>query len=1175
VVRRSLLVRASSLGQALLLLVCLFVLPTVQSQSVYGECYRHLFSSDADQNTFLSQVEFSDALRRVTYGAVESDFASLPASLLSAYATRAQGGSGVFIQGTVPGVPPSASQKVVLDGLCEDIYVGVLDALSIPVNFARCYLYLSIGDLSRNSELTRSEFPRYANQVSDNRYGPSITFEGLPLPMQLVFSDFAITPNNIVNITGTKPGSSPPPELEPIVHSLCRQTLVAVAAGEQVATQAPSPPPQAVTFTFRFCTTAMAVGDQNRDSQMSSNDYARFVNTLSGQKYPSLIFEQLPTVLQENFISKTNLLGLIEIGGARPGDPRTPEQETVLQELCDATEDSLNAAANAPPPPPTLAPTRGPVQTIPYSQCTLSMATSDGNPRSNTLSETEYVDFLNKVQSFTWRDVPYGDLPQPLKTNFDTLAAASTVAGIDIAGSFPGQTPTAEQRAFLEKACFDTAMAIELALYPRPTPPPALSPTVAPGSTTTVPPALTGNLTVFNSFVLSTSSNEEFDEVYPQNDSTNRNNLELAYSNFVSSVVSEFLSSRRRLTRNLRGLAAVGVVSMSAELDILEETTCPEEGGRTFCQRAYGSFDVEVEDENDPDSLLNQLIQVTQDAMNRTEGGLQSFIEAVQPGSSILVMGLPEDGLVRPPTMSPTPAPSPAVQPRSGEDDDGPNVGLIIGIVIAGLAICCCCCIYIGMDEKPFDIPFPSLPSMPSIKRTRTQTDSSIESKDDIAGRSKGDEEAPSPKQRRKMLGLGIFDSSPKRKKPQDDETASGAFSIRDQSAEKSVESTQESPTRHRLSAFGFGKGRKANAPQLGETSPMHNDHESVADYGYEYDDPSVMQKSPRQDADERTLESNDWNPHKTKNDSGWAGSGDPWNDRKRESDSESDSEEESGTNDGSGYGDSDSDEDEENDDYGADGFGDDGEEGEDESEEQGDDDGDDYGDDYGDDGFDDEPSKSSESETYNGDPDEESELNSEMHSEQMSAAGKFDDMVEEGDWDGVVESTGGEGAGDSGTFGDSNAFGDSAFGDQLLSPRPPSQASTSERSPGRSPRRSPGGAFSPRSAASPSQGSRRSRGSTSSNQSAFLKRVLELVRKVVPDEVDNVPQMMTQFAGREEVRGDRGEIIWTEARRLDSPLCATPFSLAGTDQNARDNVRPHINLQGSQCRSSVQGYPG
>ena len=988
---------------------------------MYGQCYGHLLTADANQNSFLSNTEFADAVRRVSYNAVNVQYIDLPPSLIAAFTTNSQGASGIPIPGTSLGIAPTSA----LDDLCEDIYTGILTALSVTVSFQKCFLFLSIGDQGRDETLSRAEYPRYVNSASENEYG-IVPFNSLPTPVQLVFEDFVESSSDTINIRGTRPGTQPTAEQEPFLQSLCRQTYVAIEA-EEGGTEPPptvDPPGNDYDFTFQFCTTAMAASDINRDSQLNEADYARFVNIVSGNEYPERQFDLLPDFLQQNFIANANSLAYWDIQGSRPGTQPTPAQEANLRGLCDATRDSLNSGGNSGPSTPTLSPTPCEVQTVPLVQCTLSMATSDGD-RSNTLAEAEYVSFLNKIQSFKWNGFAYADLPMPLQVNYETLSAASTTPGIDVTGSFPGQAADPAQKAFLEKVCSDTAVAIETALCPRASTPPAptSSPTIF-DPNATPPPTFSGALVVYNAFFIAPIAGTDFDQIFPvDGNTTNRDNLEAAYTELVADVVSGYMTSatRRSTLRYRRRLVVNSLTEGSPDLYQVDNTNCPEGSDASACQIVYGSFEVDVE--NEPQTLQEKLSSAVQSALIQTQGGLQSYLDRIQPGSPISIIGVPDADSIRPPTPAPTPS-----QDSRSNDDGGIGTGVLIGIIVGTIVLCCCGYFMYASDTNPLEFLQGLIPSTPQGKRGGKAGSGNDFGSPAMDG--EGDEGTTLGG------GLGMFETAGGEK-----EEGGAGFSIQEQSPVKSS----------RSGVFGFGK---RDSPGDNTGSPMHGDNDSVADYSF--NDPTLDPSKAGNESMADVSFQGDWNPQKPQ------ATGDPWRDRQRDSSSSSGEDEEE-DDDGTGYGDSDSESgsDEDRDDY------------DDDQEDE------DYSDDY------DQNTNFGESATFEGD-------------ENMASA--FDESGDVGTEDfqsmGNDDNWNGEMSGGSQGFGESGDFGASFGASQSPSNRSGSGSRGSRSGTGRS----------------------RSSGMTMNTQKReYLERVRELVSLVVPDEVDNVPAMMEQFAGREE----------------------------------------------------------
>ncbi len=84
-------------------------------------------------------------------------------------------------------------------------------------------------------------------------------------------------------------------------------------------------------------------------------------------------------------------------------------------------------------------------------QCTLSMAVRDSN-RDDLLSQSEFVSFLNQLFGNQYESTPFLSLPCALQETFDEYADSGT-SSINVQGTKPGQTPSAEQAERISTLC--------------------------------------------------------------------------------------------------------------------------------------------------------------------------------------------------------------------------------------------------------------------------------------------------------------------------------------------------------------------------------------------------------------------------------------------------------------------------------------------------------------------------------------------------------------------------------------------------------------------------------------------------------------------------------------------------------------------------------------------------
>ena len=93
------------------------------------------------------------------------------------------------------------------------------------------------------------------------------------------------------------------------------------------------------------------------------------------------------------------------------------------------------------------------LQTV--QQCKIALAIGDTS-RDDVLTQDEYVRFIKQLSGSQFASASsFDDLPPELQSNYDD-AAGGNAAGIDIAGSKPGQTPTAAQEEQINSLCDST-----------------------------------------------------------------------------------------------------------------------------------------------------------------------------------------------------------------------------------------------------------------------------------------------------------------------------------------------------------------------------------------------------------------------------------------------------------------------------------------------------------------------------------------------------------------------------------------------------------------------------------------------------------------------------------------------------------------------------------------------
>lgn len=720
------------------------------------QCSLALVIRNTDRDDMITEDEFVGVINQLTSSAyLGVAFDALPCSLQATFTLYADSTTNAIdVTGTKPGETPSEEQSQHISALCTDIIAfvtGTADAdegcivapaaappgapsseidCSDTIETAQCNTALSIADLSRDNFLDQSEYVRFVNRLSSDYSDAS--YDDLPGNIQSNFEKFAV--DGTIDITGSKPGVAPTAEQEAFLASLCCETDLAVRdPGQPVEapTAAPASTPTgggidcSDTIPQQQCDTALAIADLSRDDLMDESEYVRFINRLSDNAYTGFEYTSLPANLQTNFIKFAVTNGQVDLTGSKPGQTPTAEQAVFLAALCCetdlATDDpgepvtsppvapsgpTTAAPADAPSIAPASTPTNGEIdcsETIGEAQCSTALTIADLS-RDDLMDEAEYVRFVNRLSNSEYADSNFTQLPTNLQVNF--VKFATTNGQVDLTGSKAGQTPTEEQSTFLAALCCETDLAVAnpstpseptapTAAPPTDVPPTGTPPTTSPPSPTTSPPPTLppGLAEVFSSFVIANSRSQTAADLQT---GANREGLNLAYAAFASEAVIEVPAVKRRLkVSNMRGRRlAVTYVTGSDDIYLLLDDDCPEGTSTTeICQTVFAKFQVSLDDE-DPDQISEQYTASSQDLI--ADGLLQEKLTELDPRSTLRIVGasFPVSSTF-PPTAAPI-APEPTAVPTVADNGNGSgdgggggaNIGAIVGGILGGILFC-------------------------------------------------------------------------------------------------------------------------------------------------------------------------------------------------------------------------------------------------------------------------------------------------------------------------------------------------------------------------------------------------------------------------------------------------------------------------------------------------------
>ncbi len=525
--------------------------------------------------------------------------------------------------------------------------------------YASCLTSMQASDQNGNNLMESSEYPVFIDGILEGAYAET-PFDELDPLFQTAFNENAVVRESI-NIFGAKPGESPDADQTSYLRQVCSaagQADLDLAGGETTPVPAPagsettSPAPMAPGLVSPECQAAIEVG-----GSWSQDSYALFVQKLA----PSLDgdYETLPYLLQDNYKWIMNGEESIMI-------PDTPYGEAYTRFICDRTQRLIDQ------------PEKG--QTM-EEQCTIALkvASSDGS----TLSQDEYVVFLNQLSGFAWEGIQFDALDLLLRDVFEEnetegKAVASsnefcvavsqaleatrsdnafyqqcTISLIGANTDLDSSVSTAEYAELFsaldggtDDAAFDdlsdnARVNYELLAEDNGIQVPGL---LAPNRTQEESESLRGlcdsieaiinvpddsgnatRVTVFNAFVL------QNDLGFTQRDmeiGVLRNTLESAYRNFVTAQVAKLVKP----TGDRRKLSGSVLLDDTIRLYRFEDIQCPS-GASGSCQRAYGSFDVEANQDNS--ILSSEYSLATQAAID--DGALQDEVTKLDPDFELVV----------------------------------------------------------------------------------------------------------------------------------------------------------------------------------------------------------------------------------------------------------------------------------------------------------------------------------------------------------------------------------------------------------------------------------------------------------------------------------------------------------------------------------------------------------
>jgi len=605
----------------------------------------------------------------------------------------------------------------------------------------QCKIALSVGDIDRDSLLSKSEYLRFVNQYdksnTNSAYIEVSNYDELPTNLKGNFDSFSDPTLSRIDISGAKPGQNPTSEQDAQLKDLCSATYSKMNDVEDI--EPPYPTDDEIIAGADCsdavdpgrCNVDLSISDSNQNNLLDESDYIKFVNRLSSNQYIATQIEQLPVNIKENFYRFTTTDGQVDISGSKPGQRVSVEQDIFLNAFCCETDKAVQNPGGVEDPgtkPATSAPT------FDLFFCQRSMASSDLN-RDDGLSKDEYVTFLNRLTNNQFVGKTFETLDTALQKNFWNLVGDNGL--IDIYGSKPGQAANFQNENDLVNVCVETGNALNAGngdiptaspveiVKPTSNPTKGSSPRPTPQDVT--PTFAPGKSDVYNSFIISNQNSLTAADLTVG--TQNRDGLDEAYGIFVQKSVENYdalnedLEIRRVL--RFRNLPVDSLVESDQIYEIVD-SPCPAGSFPTeTCQTVFASFQLAISEGENAQEVSKAYSDYTQRLIS--EGMLQLYIPSGIP-LNIVDASYPVIPEEAPNPNPPTSAPNidDNVNKKKG-NAGGIATGVILALLFAGAIA------YVYFKGLPFDLSSVKLPSF--LKRKSARVGNQVDEDDEEEGR--------------------------------------------------------------------------------------------------------------------------------------------------------------------------------------------------------------------------------------------------------------------------------------------------------------------------------------------------------------------------------------------------------------------------------------------------------
>ena len=532
------------------------------SDEFFRVCKTAMLVADLNRDDVLEADEYVRFLNRLTISEFSGEvFADLEPVLQQGFLSVAADGK-VDVYGSKPGITPSKDENENLRHVCESVhfalegYHGGTNSTSTGSQKSDCETKLLSADRNFDNAIDKLEYVVYLRSIASINF---TQFDALPYLLREQYDWFRLGKNTI-NIAGLANQSIPLLGDKIRISWICDRTSEAVAVVSKFGRE---------EKVAEYCDAVVKVADNNTDGFLNDDEFVNFVDGFILEQYHrrnATVVASLDTESFEHF--KDVELNLVDIKVAKTNG------------LCETVANTTDSNRE---------------REILLRLCMDSLKLSDAD-RNGRLNQTEYIPFIDTL-------VTAYNLTISASGDFEGLKANNT--GIDIKGIYDDSS--IEEFNNLRGVCMKTGYAFGI-----------------------IKNADVQEVAIYNSFLISNEVGFTAEQLTPGSDMWL--GLDSAYTSFVDNEIKASSESHGRYLY-LRNVA----LTRSGLYQIID-IACPQtsKAGEN-CQTAFASFNISVpSDDDSANNITSLLSNRTQNSIDR--GVLQLTLTTIDPTSTLKIL---------------------------------------------------------------------------------------------------------------------------------------------------------------------------------------------------------------------------------------------------------------------------------------------------------------------------------------------------------------------------------------------------------------------------------------------------------------------------------------------------------------------------------------------------------